>query len=141
MARHPPSPPEHVEHPHAKLYGEVSYRFLGMANRIEENGIPKRGSTDWLPIGDLLGCAIGSWGGRRPSLGGYVTGTRATDGATPAGGVHVDYPLCHPLNVKNLPDPLRRKLKARARRQRRSVAQGPFTSCPRRWRTLTPGPF
>ena len=37
-------------------------------------------------------CGIGSWGGRRPSLGGYVTGTRATDGATPAGGVHVDYP-------------------------------------------------
>jgi len=27
------------------------------------------------------------------------------------------------LNVKNLPDPLYRKLKARARRQRRSVAQ------------------
>ena len=27
------------------------------------------------------------------------------------------------LNVKNLPDPLYRKLQARARRQRRSVAQ------------------
>ncbi len=31
-------------------------------------------------------CAIGSWGGRRPSLGGYVTVTRATDGASAAGG-------------------------------------------------------
>ena len=43
--------------------------------------------------GRYVRCAIGSWGGRRPSMGGYVTGTRATDGATPAGGVHVDYPL------------------------------------------------
>jgi hypothetical protein len=29
-------------------------------------------------------CAVGSWGGRRPS-GGYVTGTEATRGATAAG--------------------------------------------------------
>jgi hypothetical protein len=31
-------------------------------------------------------CGIGSWGGRRPSLGGYVTGTGATDGVTATGG-------------------------------------------------------
>src|SRR5690348_2356469 len=30
--------------------------------------------------------AVGSWGGRRPSPGGYVAGTGATDGGTPAGG-------------------------------------------------------
>jgi hypothetical protein len=31
-------------------------------------------------------CAVGSWGGRRPSPGGYVAGTGATDGGTAAGG-------------------------------------------------------
>jgi hypothetical protein len=30
--------------------------------------------------------AIGSWGGQRPSMEGYVTGTGATRGATAAGG-------------------------------------------------------
>jgi hypothetical protein len=31
-------------------------------------------------------CAVGSWGGRRPSLEGHVTGTGATDGASAFGG-------------------------------------------------------
>jgi len=31
-------------------------------------------------------CAVGSWGGRRPSPGDYVTGTGATSGATASGG-------------------------------------------------------
>jgi hypothetical protein len=31
-------------------------------------------------------CAVGSWGDRRPSPGGYVAGTGATDGGTAAGG-------------------------------------------------------
>jgi hypothetical protein len=31
-------------------------------------------------------CAVGSWGGRRPSPRGYVAGTGATDGGTAAGG-------------------------------------------------------
>ena len=31
-------------------------------------------------------CAVGSWGGRRPSPGGYVAGTGATDVGTAAGG-------------------------------------------------------
>jgi hypothetical protein len=31
-------------------------------------------------------CAVGSWGGQRPGLAPYVTGTGATDGATAAGG-------------------------------------------------------
>ena len=31
-------------------------------------------------------CAVGSWGGRRPRLGGYVTRMGPTDGATAAGG-------------------------------------------------------
>src|SRR6266404_3483523 len=31
---------------------------------------------------------VGSWGGRRPSLGGYVTVTGPTDGATAAVGLH-----------------------------------------------------
>jgi len=37
--------------------------------------------------------AVGSWGGRRPSLGGYVTGTEATRGGPPPEGVDVGYPL------------------------------------------------
>jgi len=46
-------------------------------------------------VGDLFGLvnfelsvpsAPGSWGGRRPSSGGYVAGTGATDGGTAAGG-------------------------------------------------------
>jgi len=31
-------------------------------------------------------CDSGSWAGRRPRLGGYITGTGATDGVTAAGG-------------------------------------------------------
>jgi hypothetical protein len=31
-------------------------------------------------------CAVGSWGGQRPSLAGYITGTGATRGVTAAGG-------------------------------------------------------
>ncbi len=31
-------------------------------------------------------CAVGSWGGRRPSTGGYDTGTGATSGEPAAGG-------------------------------------------------------
>lgn len=33
---------------------------------------------------------------RRMMMGGYVTGTRATDGATLPEGIHVDYPLSSP---------------------------------------------
>ena len=31
-------------------------------------------------------CAVGSWGGQRPGLGGYVTGTGVTSGVLAAGG-------------------------------------------------------
>jgi hypothetical protein len=37
--------------------------------------------------------AIGSGGGRRPSLGGYVTVTGPRTGRPPPEGVHVGYPL------------------------------------------------
>jgi hypothetical protein len=39
-----------------------------------------------LALEGLIPCAVGSWGGRRPGLGGDVTGTGATDGVTAAGG-------------------------------------------------------
>jgi hypothetical protein len=42
---------------------------------------PERVSLDLTPSS----CAVGSWGGRRPSLGGYVTGTGATSGVTTGG--------------------------------------------------------
>jgi hypothetical protein len=35
---------------------------------------------------DQPGCAVGSWGGRCLSMGGYVTGPGAPRGATAAGG-------------------------------------------------------
>jgi phenylpropionate dioxygenase-like ring-hydroxylating dioxygenase large terminal subunit len=35
---------------------------------------------------EFLCCGIGSWGGRRPSLGDYVTVRGPTDGVTAAGG-------------------------------------------------------
>ena len=39
-------------------------------------------------------CAVasGSWGGPRPSIGEYVTGTGPTRGRAVPEGVHVDYP-------------------------------------------------
>jgi hypothetical protein len=80
----------------------------------------------------LLGWPASEYGRLRHGARGPRTGR------PPPEGVHVDYA---PLNIKNLPDALYRKLKARARRQRRSVAQGSFTSCPRRWRALAPGAF
>ena len=39
-------------------------------------------------------CAYGSWGGQRPSLGGYVTVTGPRTGRPPPKGVHVDYAPC-----------------------------------------------
>jgi hypothetical protein len=33
-----------------------------------------------------MACAVGSWGGQRPGLGGYVTGTGVTSGVLAAGG-------------------------------------------------------
>jgi len=38
-------------------------------------------------------CGSGFWGGQRPSLGGYVTGTGATRGCPPPEGVDVACPL------------------------------------------------
>ncbi len=48
-------------------------------------GLEVRGGSvdDIRPLSDA---AVGSWGGRRPSPGDYVTGTGATRGATAAGG-------------------------------------------------------
>ena len=37
-------------------------------------------SKTWSDPGCQLGCGIGSWGGQRPSLGGYVTATGAARG-------------------------------------------------------------
>ena len=45
-------------------------------------------------------CAVGPWGGRRPSLGDYVTGTGATRGPPPLEGVHVDYPPATEMLVR-----------------------------------------
>ena len=42
---------------------------------------------------DEFPCDSGSRAGRRPSLGGYVTGTGATRGCPPPEGVDVAYPL------------------------------------------------
>ena len=51
-----------------------------------------------------VACGTGSWAGRRLRMGGYVTGTRATDGPTAAGGrscrlssllAYFDYPAEH----------------------------------------------
>ena len=39
--------------------------------------LPRR-RIDNDEFGELVGCGSGSWGGRRLSLGGYVTGTAAT---------------------------------------------------------------
>ena len=51
----------------------IACRSLGPARSTREEAADMR-------------CAVGSWGGRRPGLGGDVTGTGATSGATAAGG-------------------------------------------------------
>jgi hypothetical protein len=38
-------------------------------------------------------CAVGSWGGQRPGLAPYVTGTGPRTGPPPPEGVHATYPL------------------------------------------------
>jgi len=59
---------------------------------------------------DLIrsGCGIGSWGGQRPRLGGYVTGTGSTPGRPSPEGVHVAYPLGYPSRKEFLQDYRRR---------------------------------
>jgi hypothetical protein len=67
--------------------GRVRTGVDGFLRGIEENDA----LFEQLRFGDVkcFGCAVGSWGGRRPSPGGYVAGTGATDGGPPPEGANV----------------------------------------------------
>ena len=46
-----------------------------------------------VPSAPGAACAVGSWGGQRPGLAPYGTGTGPRTGPLPPEGVHVAYPL------------------------------------------------
>jgi hypothetical protein len=61
---------------------------LAPAERLdmrEDSGVSRPGGAVWMLRG-VTSCGSGFWGGRRPSLGGYVTGTGPTRGVPAAGG-------------------------------------------------------
>ena len=67
---------------------ELGERYIGYAVEGE-----RRGHVYLLEVDTR--CAYGSWGGQRPSLGGYVTVTGPRTGRPPPKGVHVDYAPIH----------------------------------------------
>ena len=74
--------------------GRVHFAHPGRAVREQRLSVP---------------CAIGPWGGRCASLGGYVTVTAATDGSTAAGGRSCHLCLIAPETVCVRPTRVRNK--------------------------------